>query len=922
MTQTVDLFNHAKSSSSEGRVWSVDAATFNEVPEVPRVLADSQFYLAYTMKRRHVLRVVKRSNLLKGCVRAHAKPIHAVKFVNYRSNVAASAGEGEFFVWVVTDETEVGNGDPNPAAHLTVKVYFKLQDPVTLPCFSFFINAESQRPDLLVLYETQAAILDSSSLIERFDGESLEASLQQNCTTLRALSHPVSENSLCSVGSGGWFTFTTEPTMVAACTLRNRSTPSWACCEGEQVRALHLLDAAVAENAAVLVAASTRAVYQWLLTGVAEPSLLRKFVIDGPIVAMESSRETFAVFDDRKQLALVSVQSPSSFVCNYFMMPCQLQRRGFCFNRTADGCCVLADMSNRLTIFHLKPSRREEQPHGQKPPAVTTGKRGGASLKPDTTTTTKTTSATVTAGVSPVPAATASASLPTAQAEGPRVGKKIIANLVSQLGLSASKTNVVVAAGSPATLQSTATATAAAAPQRTSPYGHSSRPVTAGLVAANSGANATQPPTAAAATGTTTATADGDGEGSSPACVTSPATVHGSRPALHNSSLPQAPTDGVLAAAVYQSEEEVRHAVAQLDSVITNTLQVLKLLPDTVRRDHEQLLNLGLEAQMTELQQSRSTPQTQPPPRPAAAATPSVFETYTLVFIADSLSRNIAKGVKRGVDQAMTLHLDHEVRHAIGSRVRQTQKNIIKNRIDEAMRESTTQFVAQVTQTVENLVKRELAEVLGGINGSLTTLVKENASLQKELNTIMSSGVVEEMRRMRKELCTLRETVEQQKAALENCSLRATGALQGNTPAPETILATALSLMQEKQHLQGLEYLLAAQQPPLLLQFFTKLTKESESIYLELVENAATPNEVWCSLLLQLVEAAETEADKEAVVSIASDILSEREELLHGSALGAKLARVMRDFGEQAKTETTNRSFLKCLKDLKKQLQA
>ncbi|RNC30419.1 immunodominant antigen, partial [Trypanosoma cruzi] len=227
-------------------------------------------------------------------------------------------------------------------------------------------------------------------------------------------------------------------------------------------------------------------------------------------------------------------------------------------------------------------------------------------------------------------------------------------------------------------------------------------------------------------------------------------------------SLPQAPTDGVLAAAVYQSEGEVHQSLERLESVITNTSQVLKLLPDTIRRDHEQLLNLGLEAQMTELQQSRPTPQTQP--KDTSSANSSVFETYTLVLIADSLSRNITKGVKRGVNEAIMLHLDHEVRHAIGNRLRQTQKNIIKSRLDEALKESTTQFTAQLTQTVENLVKRELAEVLGSINGSLTSLVKENASLQKELNSIMSSGVLDEMRRMREELCTLRESVAKQKA--------------------------------------------------------------------------------------------------------------------------------------------------------------
>ncbi|KEG10348.1 putative immunodominant antigen, putative,tc40 antigen-like [Trypanosoma grayi] len=896
MTVAVDLFSQAKSHSSEGHLWAADAATFMEVPETPRVLADSQCYLAYTMKKRHVLRVVQRADLKKGTVRLHTTPIHAVRFVNYRSNVAASAGEGEFFVWVVTDEEECSTGKPSTDARLTVKVYFKLQDPITIPCFAFFINAESKRPDLLMLYDTQASILESSALIARYGGEPLEATLERNGRTLRTLSRAAGEGSLCSVGSDGWFAFTTGPTMVAACTLQNRSTPSWLVTEGEPVTALHLLDTAKEETTAILVAASAQAVYQWSLTGVAEPSLLRKFVVHGSIVAMESSRESFAVFDDKQQLALVTMQSPNNFTCTHYAMPCQVRRGGICFNRVGESSCVLADKSDRLTVFHLKASsssaaageqgkvqeqeQEQEQQQVSKPaPVVTTA--------PAATTVTKNSEH--------------------------RTGNSIIANLVNQLGLRGSPSNPAAAAAAASAEMAAAVVTAPAAPQRSSPYGHSSRPVTAGLAATGGSSTSPSSATAAAATAITDALAASTGEGAA-----APVT----RPALHNATLPQAPTDGVLAAAVHQSEDEVREALEQLESAMANTAQILQLVPETVRRDHEQLLNLSLEAQMTELQQTLHT--TLPQQQATGGARTSVFGTYAIMMIMDSLSRNIAKGVTRGVEEAMTLHLDHEVRHAIGNRVRNTQKQTIKNRLDELLKESTSQFASQVEQTVQSLVKRELAEVLGGINTSLTTLVNENSRLQEELQSIMSSGVVEELRHTREELRTLRESVSNQQAmsAGAAASLHATSAFQGQRPTPETILSTAQLFMREQQkYRQGLEYLLLVNQAPLLLKFLTTLNREHEGTYSELIEDAATPNEVWCQVLLQLVEAATTTEEKESVVSVAIDILSERERLLQSGAQAAKVAAAMRAFGRQARAEATSASFLQCLKNLEKLLQ-
>lgn len=888
MASTVDLFNYAKTTNEEGSVWSREAATFVEVLDTPRVLADSQKYLVYNMTKSRLLRVVQRADILKGTVRAHTRPIHSVKFVNYRSNVAASASEGEFFVWFVTDESKGVVQKKDAEARLTVRVYFKLQDPVTIPCFSFFINAENKRPDCLILYDTRAAILEGSSLIQAFEASPLEATLQRNSKTLRTLNTPVGTDSLCSVGSGGWFAFTTDPTMVAACTLQNRNTPSWACCEGEEVRALHLLDTPAEENATVLVAASTNAVFQWVLTGVAEPSLLRKFVIDGSIVAMESSRETFAVFDDKKQLVLVSMQSPRKFECTFFAMPNQVQRRAVCFNRAGEGSCVLADVSSHLIMFQLK-SR---------------SKSGGGPAAPSS---------------SSPPKMRATVAAPAKKAAEPRVDKKVVANLMNALRMKASQVTVAdtraptTAVANINTVNTTARAAAAtvqtASPggplQRSGSYGHVSRPATAGLGAAAIDVAATPQAPAVEAMA---------------ALHASPATTAAARPALHNASLPQAPTDGVLAAVVFQSEDEVRQALQRLESVMTNTSQILQLVPETIFRDHKLLLNLSLEAQITELQQTFSTPQSQ-----RQSTSPSEFVAFgesLIETVMDLISEIISDGVTSGVREATLSHLDHEVKNVLGNWVAEMQKQVVKGSLNDVIRENTAQSVSQVKQIAENFVKRELAEVLGNINGLFATLMKENAALRKALNDITSSGIVREIQSMQEEVRTLREAVRSQESLLlQSTRQAATHAPQSPPPTPEMLLKTALSLLQEqRQYRQGLEYIFGANQSPLLLCFFTTLIKENSAAYVELVEDKATSNDLWCDVLLQLVEVAVEEGEKEVVVCVASDILAEREQLVQSSARGAQLVAAMRTLAREAKGGTSNVSFLRSLKKLEKLL--
>lgn len=903
MTITVDLFGEADCNDGEGHMWSADVAKFTEVPEVPRVFADSQHYITYTTKKGNSLRVVKRLNLARGTVRGHTTPIHSVRFVNYRSNVAASASKGEFFVWVVTDSGEGGAGRPSADAELTINMYFRLSDPVTISCFSFFINAENKRPDVLVLHDQQASILDSSALIALYRDTPLTATLKQNSTALRKLASNVTANTLCSVGSGGWFAFTTDSNMVAACTLQNRNTPPWSCCEGAPVHSLHLLDTPHAEKT-TLVASCSRVVYQWSLSGASEPTLLRKFAVDGTIVSLEGSRDSFAVFNDKRKLAVVRIQSPKEFTCTRYTLPWQVRRRGTCFNCVGGESYIMADNDDRLTVMQLKANassgagKRESPLNTRRSPAGA-AKPASNVLAPTTGTKIKSNSSTQPTG-------------------------SIIANLVNRLGICS--VGMAPPASSNTSSPATATATGSApdvtsasanATQRGALHGYSNQPVTAGL-GSGGGAGASKVFTPALSKSLAASAGRGHGSSSiSPASAQLSAAVnannltHSSRPALHNASLPQAPTDGVLATVLQQTEDEVHQELERLDSVMKNTLQVLQLTPDTIHRAHEQLLSLSLEAQMTELQQQQER-QKNASLSNSAGFTP--FETCVLLSILDPLSQSIANGLTRGVEDAMMANLEHGVRHALVNRARTTQKSAMKARLDEVLKESSSQFLAQVEQTVRNVVENELAEVFGDINGLLTALENDNVRLQRELEAIMASDVITEMKKTREELESLREAVANQQLAI------GTGSELVSRPSPETVLSTTTELIQQQQYRQGLEYIIMAEQPQLVLQLFIALKKKTENVYSALIEDPATPNDVWLRVIVQITGAATSEEDIDAVVGVLIDILSEREQLLQKTGPTAKLTESLHSFVTVGKSGRKCSAGLRNFKNLEKLL--
>ncbi|CCW67886.1 unnamed protein product [Phytomonas sp. Hart1] len=848
----VDLTSFARTASDRAVSMTL-VAIFNEDSKTPRVLADSEDYLAYTLKNGRTVRLVARSNNMKGSLRAHEKPIHALQFVNYRSNVAASASASEFFVWVVTNDNAAG-ADPTTSP-LTVRLYFTLRDERTICRFCFFINLAVGTPDLLVLYDRKVAVLESSRLIRECTSAPVEASLAKDSRELRELTAAVGPGTLCGVNNAGWFAFTTEATLVVACTLRNRGTPAWPACEEAAIKGLELLDAPGPEGPAMLFAASDSTVFQWRLTGQSAPVRLRRLRFGRGLVALLSAKNTLAIFNRDHQLALVEGKEKDGkeeLAATIYPIRAEVKPGSVCFSRLARYGCVLVDAHSQIEMYQFA-----LEPAGEK-------ERGGNSI--------------------PIPIPT-----PTPLSD-------------------------------PAILSVTSKGAVASPPTRAGLSGKSASP---GSVILNNLMQQVQRGNLRIAQ-KTPETANGDsGLKKSPPRKESPATTEpaakraagtadkGARALLQNTALPK-PINGPLAAALYESEETVRREVDGLSSSCKNINEILRLSPDQLARDHEQLLSLALEAQMTALQNVGATLAS-----PDRGGEAEAFNSLAIMKLIRPIAQDIAKGVTHGIRDTLRGELDDALRSTLSKSLRESQLAAAKKRIDHTLNECCAFFSSEVQQRLQLFAERELGDVFAKINTSMGELTEANQSLREALKEIMNTNAAGEICALREELSELKSTL---RARGVN-SVATDGILPEGRSSPEAIFVIVRGLIDQGKPSDALEYLLMAKQPLCILRF---LSQVEDQVYSAIIADPKIAGSVWTGLILQICkpEVSDSIEDTEYAAELILDILSEHSDILKSrTAKTQQMISDLRHFIIRSKTQITNHVSLSTLRDLEKSIQ-
>ncbi|CAJ1987366.1 tc40 antigen-like [Leishmania donovani] len=838
-------------------------AIFKEEADIPRVLGESEAFIAYTLKNRRAIRLICRANNERGAFRLHESPVHDLRFVNFHSNVAASASSSDFYVWVaVFERGGAGHGAGDKAAategRLTVKPYFKLADKVIINTFHFFINPANNMPDLLVLYGKTAAVLESSKLISEYSTSMLEAKLSAASRELRQLPQETSLRSMCTTFSGSWLAFTSEATKVMACTLRNTTTPAWSGCEGDEIVQLSFVgsnaaaagDSAAApaadSSSALLAVSSKTRVCVWKLTGVAEPALLRIFTFGG-IVTMLTSRNAMAIFNDDGKLARVQVRGDDDFDTTVYDMGGAVRPTSVCYHESTRFATVLVDAVKELDLYQL--ATNTSAPSASSPTST------------------------------PAKEATTAAAAPAPRSSTtPFADPSIISTGI---------------------------------PFRPSASSYAAAPVSASASSSAPAGSASPPAKAISSTATN----------ANP--ITAMAAYNNARSALQNATLPQS-LDGLVASAVYQGDEALRRAIDGLLNVVKNVAQILSLTPDQLTRDHQQLISLALEAQMTELQQTASASAAAAAPAvPAAVATNSrhseAFNSYALAKLLAPVASEIATGVTRGVRDTLRTELDAAVNAAFNSSIRVNQKEVLRRRLEEALQETPRTLGENAAKWIDAYVERELSESLARMNASMSALEEENRKLQAALTQIVNSGAVQEVEAMRAELAELRAAIRSGEAIGNNGA--AAGAGAAATPSPQTVIETAEKYIKEGRISQGLSYVVMAQNARCCVQLLDRLSEDDVA---RVVSDAETTEATWVKLITQMCEqeATETADELEKVASFLFDVLSEHDEVIAKKTAKAQQVRSdVRHLIARARGKIESSDVRRMLKDLEKSIQ-
>ncbi|GET87122.1 immunodominant antigen, putative [Leishmania tarentolae] len=856
--------NLATASAATGKsVLKTMVAIFKEEADTPRVLGESEAFIAYTLKNRRAIRLICRANNERGAFRLHESPVHDLRFVNFHSNVAASASSSDFYVWVaVFERGGTGHGaDVDKAAskegRLTVKPYFKLADKVVINTFHFFINPANNMPDLLVLYGKTAAVLESSKLISEYSTNMLEAKLSAASRELRQLPRETSLRSMCTTFSGNWLAFTSEATKVMACTLRNTTTPAWSGCEGDEIVQLSFVGsnaaatgdsaaAPAADSSSALLAVSSKAkVCVWKLTGVAEPVLLRIFTF-GSIVTMLTSRNAMAIFNADGKLARVQVRGDNDFDTTVYEMGGAVRPTSVCYHESARFATVLVDAVKVLDLYQLATSTASPCALSPTSAAAKEATAAAAAPAPRSNTTPFVDPSIISTGI-PFRPATSSYGVAMTSAAAP-------ASSSTAAGAASSPTKVI---------SSTATNT---------------NPITA-LAAYNS-----------------------------------------ARSALQNATLPQS-LDGLVASAVYQGDEALRRAIDGLLNVVKNITQILLLTPDQLTRDHQQLISLALEAQMTELQQTTSA--SVPASAPASPATNSqhseAFNSYALAKLLAPVASEIATGVTRGVRDTLRTELDAAVNGAFNSSIRVNQKEVLRRRLEEALQETPRTLGENAAKWIDAYIERELSESLARMNASMSALEEENRKLQAALTQIVNSGVIQEVEAMRLELAELRAAIRSGEAIGNNGT--AAGAGGAAAPSPQTVIETAEKYIKDGRISQGLSYVVMTQNARCCVQLLDRLSEDDVA---RVVSDTETTEATWVKLITQMCEqgATETASELEKVAAFLFDVLSEHDEVIAKKTAKAQQVRSdVRHLIARARSKIDSNDVRRVLKDLEKSIQ-
>eukprot|EP00796_Vickermania_ingenoplastis_P008976 gene8976-6299_t len=775
------------------------------------------------------------------------RPIRAVSFVNFISNTGASATDYEVDIWTVKDAAGGGPDSPRLACEVIVKLSLT-PSPNPICNVAFFIDSAVEAPNLFLLRRHDASLVLSAAHIKSNSGTCMKLDSNYDVKRIRYFGPNPSDNPnsnddgataaattgssrACAISATGFFAFQVDATSGIVCTSANPSTPRWSCCRGEVVRDLLFVPSPGGTGPTVLLAASENNVFEWRLSATSEPHLHRQFTFGSHMITgVDVSTGVVAIFNNKKQVALIENISgrpgsnhsshragagagPSQeLVVTLYNLPQQLPSfHRISFHRTKHGCNVYAATDVLLECVQWPHAPAQAQ--------------------------------------APVPA---SASAPAPQEAG---GSSVLANFFHSTGAaqisSNNSTNGKTSTGG-TTITTTSSSTASAGGSRPG------LPSIANMMSETkqrreelSALQQIQP------------------QPQHPVAMKAAAAA-----AAHvmNLTLPQQVEMGELSAAAARSRLLVREGFEPLLNKVQNIVDIQDLTKKQLEEGSKKLISLSLEAQMAELQEfarqemkrhgggavgSSSTGATAGSmaamlgariapggPTETQRANDDAFRSYLLSSILSSTSE-IITGIDDGIQTVLSRQMQRIADEGIKKALRQNQRAAIQRRLDELLESSSSSVQIRLRKSLDQLKEDVRAESERG-RSAFQALQRENEDLRRIILRLTSNGSFEELESLRREIHTLKRTVE---------TLQASGGVAGCLPpqrnAP-SVLDTALQLFREQENtVAALQHLVTAADPLLATEFMVQLSPEE---FDTLVVSSA-PVELWSTFVRQLSRA-------------------------------------------------------------------
>eukprot|EP00331_Platyophrya_macrostoma_P030805 CAMPEP_0176456940 /NCGR_PEP_ID=MMETSP0127-20121128/31609_1 /TAXON_ID=938130 /ORGANISM="Platyophrya macrostoma, Strain WH" /LENGTH=791 /DNA_ID=CAMNT_0017847039 /DNA_START=6 /DNA_END=2381 /DNA_ORIENTATION=- len=286
-----------------------------------------------------------------------------------------------------------------------------------------------------------------------------------------------------------------------------------------------------------------------------------------------------------------------------------------------------------------------------------------------------------------------------------------------------------------------------------------------------------------------------------------------------NPTLPQVSQDGLIAQALQTTLSAHNQTKQSLSSVIDNTFGVLQIGPQVLKRDHSNLVTLSLEAQMTELQNIVKSGEISIGGGASSSQSGSGsngFESQLLSTMTEDIAKRLAEGIVPGLREALLSDLEPQMRTAVANMLKKSQKDTFKTRVDAVLKNIASEFVAELERKQANYQKQFVdygKEVRKASETSMQRLLQQLDATERELQSIQSSGILEELRALRQEVKDLREIAAQ----------AGQRTLASSELSPATAIETAKQFIQSNEVQHGLSYIVRMNRPETTIALFEEL---------------------------------------------------------------------------------------------------